>query len=61
MAVVPKLARQVLLAKRLDGKDLLGDYATEFGEGMSPANRPRLPIRLMTSLLYLKKSALQNP
>ena len=50
-AVAPKLARQVLPAKRLRGKDLLGAYDTEFGGGVSPAGRPRLPIRLMASLL----------
>ena len=52
VAVAPKLARQVLPGKRLDGTDLLSDYATEFGGGISPAARPRLLIRLMTSLLY---------
>ena len=55
-AVAPKLARQVLPAKRLSGKDLLGTYDAEFGGGVSPAGRPRLPIRLMASLLYLKNS-----
>lgn len=55
-AVAPKLARQVLPAKRLRGDDLLGAYDTEFGGGVSPAGRPRLPIRLMASLLYLKNS-----
>ena len=55
-AVAPKLARQVLPAKRRCGKDLLGAYDAEFGGGVSPAGRPRLPIRLMASLLYLKNS-----
>ena len=55
-AVAPKLARQVLPAKRRSGKDLLGAYDAEFGGGVSPAGRPRLPIRLMASLLYLKNS-----
>jgi IS5 family transposase len=55
-AVAPKLARQVLPAKRLRGKDLLGTYDVEFGGGVSPAGRPRLPVRLMASLLYLKNS-----
>ena len=56
VAVAPKLARQVLPAKRLSGKDLLGAYDAEFGGGVSPAGRPRLPIGLMASLLYLKNS-----
>ena len=55
-AVAPKLARQVLPAKRKSGEDLLGSFDVEFGGGVSPAGRPRLPIRLMTSLLYLKNS-----
>ena len=55
-AVAPKLARQALPAKRLRGADLLGAYDVEFGGGVSPAGRPRLPIRLMASLLYLKNS-----
>lgn len=55
-AVAPKLARQTLPAKRKSGKDLLGAYDVEFGGGVSPAGRPRLPIRLMASPLYLKNS-----
>ena len=38
------------------GKDLAGAFDGEFGGGISPAGRPRLPIRLMVSLLYLKNS-----
>ena len=56
VAVAPKLAHQVLPAKRLRGKDLPGTFDTEFGGGISPAGRPRLPIRLLASLLYLKNS-----
>jgi IS5 family transposase len=55
-AVASKLARQALPAKRARGEDLLGAYDVEFGGGVSPAGRPRLPIRLMASLLYLKNS-----
>ena len=55
-AVAPKLTRRALPAKRLRGEDLLGAYDVEFGGGVSPAGRPRLPIRLMASLLYLKNS-----
>lgn len=36
--------------------DLLGPSLTLAGAGRSNAGRPRLPIRLMTSLLYLKHS-----
>jgi IS5 family transposase len=36
--------------------DLLGEYAVEFCGGVSNAGRPRLSIRPMASLLYLKNS-----
>jgi IS5 family transposase len=55
-AVAPKLAHQARPAKRLAGADLAGTYDGEFGGGISPAGRPRLPVRLMASLLYLKNS-----
>jgi IS5 family transposase len=38
------------------GVDLPGAFDVEFGGGVSPAGRPRLPVRLMASLLYLKHS-----
>lgn len=37
-------------------EDLLGEHVLEFGGGVSNAGRPRLSIRLMASLLYLKNS-----
>ena len=55
-AVAPKLAHQAKPAKRVAGADLAGAFAGEFGGGISPAGRPRLPVRLMASLLYLKNS-----
>ena len=55
-AVAPKLAREAKATTRKHGEDLLGEYSLEFGGGVSPAGRPRLPIRLMVSLLYLKNS-----
>ena len=55
-AVAPKLAHQAKPAKRLVGEDLAGAFDGEFGGGISPAGRPRLPVRLMASLLYLKNS-----
>ena len=55
-AVAPKLAHQAKPAKRVAGEDLAGAFAGEFGGGISPAGRPRLPVRLMASLLYLKNS-----
>lgn len=55
-AVAPKLAHQAKPAKRVAGVDLAGAFDGEFGGGVSPAGRPRLPVRLMVSLLYLKNS-----
>lgn len=54
--VAPKLTHQAKPGKRLVGEDLAGTFNGEFGGGISPAGRPRLPIRLMVSLLYLKNS-----
>jgi transposase, IS5 family len=51
-SVAPKLARQTKPAKRVIGEDLAGAFEGEFGGGISPAGRPRLPVRLMVSLLY---------
>ena len=55
-AVAPKLARDARPAKQLSGEDLAGSFEGEFGGGVSPAGRPRMPVRLMISLLYLKNS-----
>ena len=56
VAVAPKLVPAARPAQQLSGQDLLGPFAQEFGRGLSPAGRPRLPIRLMLSLTYLKNS-----
>jgi IS5 family transposase len=55
-AVAPKLAHQARPGKQVAGVDMAGAFDGEFGGGVSPAGRPRLPVRLMTSLLYLKHS-----
>jgi IS5 family transposase len=55
-ALGPKLAHQNLPAKTVRGEDLAGAFEGEFGGGVSPAGRPRLPVRLMASLLDLKNS-----
>ena len=55
-ALEPKLAHQAKPGKRIAGMDLAGAFEGEFGGGVSPAGRPRLPVRLMASLLYLKHS-----
>lgn len=38
----------------IEGSDLYGPTMTVASAGISPAGRPRLPIRLMVALLYLK-------
>jgi IS5 family transposase len=55
-ALAPKLARAPRPQGRRVGSDLAGGFEVEFGGGISPAGRPRLPVRLMVSLLYLKHS-----
>ena len=55
-AVAPKLAHQAKPATRVAGVDLAGAFDGEFGGGVSPAGRPRLPVRLMVGLLYLQRS-----
>ena len=40
----------------VDGVDLLGPTTTLLGAGRSNAGRPKMPVRLMASLLYLKHS-----
>ena len=56
VSLAPLLARQARPAKRVISQDLLGVAEQEFGAGISPAGRPRLPVRLMVSLMYLKNS-----
>lgn len=41
---------------RMTGDDLAGAFEGEFSGGISPAGRPRLRVRPMASLLYLKHS-----
>ncbi len=55
-ALASKFTHQERPAQRELVEDLLGQHAVEFGAGLSNAGRPRLSIRLMASLLYLKNS-----
>jgi IS5 family transposase len=59
-AIEAALATHFLRKPRVPGKaaasDLLGEHEVEFGGGVTTAGRPRLPIRLMASLLYLKNA-----
>jgi IS5 family transposase len=47
-------AKKVRAGKVIDEADLFGGISKLIGAGVSPAGRPRLPLRLMISLLYLK-------
>lgn len=55
-ALSAKFAHQDRPAKSSKVEGLFGAEAVEFGDGVSRAGRPRLPIRLMAGLLYLKNS-----
>ena len=53
-ALAPKFLHQDRPGHQAVVGDLLGQHQAEFGGGISNAGRPRLPIRLMVSLAYLK-------
>jgi IS5 family transposase len=50
----PAFARQSREGSVIEGDDLFGSTLQIAGSGTSAAGRPRLPIRLMAALLYLK-------
>lgn len=53
-ALAPALSHRDRKGRQVEGADLFGTTAQLVGGGVSAAGRPRLPIRLMVSLLYLK-------
>ena len=53
-ALAPAFARKNRLGRIIPGSDLFGTTLEIAGAGVSVAGRPRLPIRLMAALLYLK-------
>ena len=55
-AVATKFEHQNRAGEVLKAQDLFGITETLVGAGRSNAGRPKLPIRLMASLLYLKHS-----
>ena len=55
-AVAAKFEHQHRAGQILQAQDMFGTTGTVLGVGRSNAGRPRLPIRLMASLLYLKHS-----
>lgn len=54
--LAPKFEHLDRAGGTVESKDLLGPVQVVVGAGQSPAGRPRLPIRLMASLVYLKHS-----
>ena len=55
-ALAGKFERQARAGQVLLGQDMFGPTQTLAGAGVSAAGRPKLPMRLMASLLYLKHS-----
>ncbi len=55
-AIAQKFEHQNRIGHVLQSEDLFGTTQTILGAGRSNAGRPKLPIRLMVSLLYLKNS-----
>jgi IS5 family transposase len=53
-ALAPAFARRNRRGQAVAGSDLFGTSLQIAGAGISAAGRPRLPIRLMAALLYLK-------
>lgn len=53
-ALAPYFARRARAGRQLEQDDLFGPSLQPAGAGVAAAWRPRLPIRLMASLLYLK-------
>jgi transposase, IS5 family len=53
-ALAPLLAHEDRSGRLVEDADLFGPTAQLAGAGLSNAGRPRLPLRLMIALLYLK-------
>jgi IS5 family transposase len=54
--LAPHFERKARTPGTAVAQDMLGEHEVEFGGGVGRGGRPRLPIRLMASLLYLKNS-----
>ena len=59
-ALAPALAHKDRKGPSVEDADMFGPTLSLVGAGISPAGRPRLPIRLMVSLLYLKHAFNQS-
>ncbi len=54
--LTPHFERKARTPGTVTAQDMLGEHEVEFGGGVGSGGRPRLPVRLMASLLYLKNS-----
>jgi IS5 family transposase len=54
--LAPHFERKARTPGTVTALDMLGEHEVEFGGGVGIGGRPRLPIRLLASLLYLKNS-----
>jgi IS5 family transposase len=59
-ALAPAFAHKDRKGRSVEGADMFGPTLSVAGAGVSLAGRPRLPIRLMVSLLYLKHAFNQS-
>ena len=59
-ALAPAFAHKDRKGRSVEGADMFGPTLSVSGAGVSAAGRPRLPIRLMVSLLYLKHAFNQS-
>jgi IS5 family transposase len=55
-ALAPKFEHEDRAGTAVEGRDLFGPTSAVLGAGRSNAGRPKTPLRLMASLLYLKHS-----
>ena len=53
-SIANAFGKQVRAGKKIENQDLFGTVAGVVGGGVSPAGRPRVLIRLIASLLYLR-------
>ncbi len=54
VSLAHRFARQVRSGNKIEGMDMFGPTQAMAGAGVSNAGRPRLPTRLMVSVLFLK-------
>jgi IS5 family transposase len=60
-ALAPAFAHKDRKGRAVEGADMFGPTLSVAGAGVSAAGRPRLPIRLMVSLLYRSLCPVMRP